>query len=141
MPRREPNSPTPGGSGPGSSHGATGLDRAAAGVLALQAVLLAAVCVLLAISGFRPETVDRAGAEILAVIGLASSAAVLWLAHGIAVQARWARSPVLVLELICLPIAYTVVTQGHVAGGVALAVSALVVLALMGLAGQLTRRD
>src|ERR1700712_1112140 len=137
MPRREPNSPTPGGSGTG----AAGLDRAAAGVLALQAVLLAAACVLLAISGFRPETVDRAGAEILAVIGLASSVAVLWLARGIAVQARWARSPVLVLELICLPIAYTVVTPGHVVPGLAPAVSALAVLALMGVAGQLTRND
>jgi hypothetical protein len=97
--------------------------------------------VLLAISGFRPETVDRAGAEILAVIGLSSSAAVLWFARGIAIDARWARSPVLVLELICLPIAYTVVTQGHLVPGVALAVSALAVLGLMGVAGQLTRRD
>ncbi|MDQ1632087.1 MAG: hypothetical protein QOJ32_1415 [Frankiaceae bacterium] len=108
-------------------------------MLALQAVLLAAACVLLAISGFRPETVDRAGAEILALIGLASAAAVLWLARGVAAEASWARGPVLVLELICLPIAYTVVTQGHVLPGVGLAVSALAVLALMGLAGQLTR--
>src|ERR1700709_1319123 len=137
MPRPESDSPRPGGAGSRT----TGFGRAAAGVLALQAVLLAAACVLLAISGFRPETVDRAGAEILAVIGLASSVAVLWLARGGAVQARWARSPVLVLELICLPISYTVVTQGHLAPGIALAVSALAVLALMGLAGQLTRRD
>jgi hypothetical protein len=135
MPPRPPNSASPGDGGqPGPA-------RAAAAVLALQAVLLAGACVLLAISGFRPETVDRAGAEILAVIGLSSSAAVLWFARGIAINARWARSPVLVLELICLPIAYTVVTQGHLVPGVALAVSALAVLGLMGVAGQLTRRD
>ncbi len=137
MPRPRPNSSTPGDAG-GSI---PGLGRAAAAVLALQAVSLAAASVLLAISGFRPETVDRAGAEILAAIGLASAVAVLWLARGIAADARWARSPVLVLELICLPIAYTVVTQGHLAPGIALALSALAVLALMGVAGQLTRND
>jgi hypothetical protein len=95
--------------------------------------------VALAVSGFRPGTADRAGAEILALIGLCAAAALLTLARGLAQRRRWARSPTLVLELICLPVAYTVVQGGRWYAGVPLGLSAIAVLALMAASGQLAR--
>ena len=93
----------------------------------------------LAVSGFRPGTADRAGAEILALIGLCSAAALLTLARGLGRRRRWARSPTLVLELICLPVAVTVVQGGRWYAGVPLGISAVAVLALMAVSGQLAR--
>lgn len=107
----------------------------------VQAVLLAVASAVLAVSGFRPEAVDRAGAEILALIGVACAVAVGILARGIASHRPWARSPTLVLELICLPIAVTVVQNDKAFAGIPLGVSALVVLVLLARSGQLTRQD
>ena len=47
-------------------------------------------------------------------------------------RSGWARSPLLVLELICLPIAVTVVQGGRWYVGVPLAASALAVIVLLG---------
>jgi hypothetical protein len=110
-------------------------------VLVLQAVGLVVASVVLAVEGFSPETVDRAGAEILAVIGLFGAGAVVALAGGVLQERRWARSPVLVLELICLPIAVTVIQNHKAFAGVPLGLSALAVLVLMAKSGQLTRSD
>jgi hypothetical protein len=107
----------------------------------LQAVLLAVASVVLAIEAFRPETVDRPGAAILALIGVASAAAVTALARGVRARRPWARSPILVLELICLPIAVTVVQNDKVIPGIALGISAVAVLLLLARSGQLTRRE
>jgi hypothetical protein len=119
-----------------------GTSSLVAGVLVgLQAVLLAMASVLLAVAGLRSETSDLADAEVLAAIGLASAATVGFLARGVALRRRWARSPVLVLELICLPIAVTVVQKGHWYAGFPLAASAIVVLVLLGVSGQLARPE
>jgi hypothetical protein len=134
MPQDAPNSPLPPGGGSSAA-------RAAAGVLVLQAVGLAIASVVLAVQGFSPETVDRAGAEILAVIGLAAAVAVVLLARGVLQERRWARSPIVVLELICLPIAVTVIQNDKAFAGIPLGLSALAVLVLMAKAGQLTRSD
>ena len=115
--------------------------RAAAGVLVLQAVGVVVASVVLAVEGFSPETVDRAGAEILAVIGLVGAVAVVVLARGVLQERRWARSPVLVLELICLPIAVTVIQNDKAFAGIPLGLSAVAVLVLLAKSGQLTRSD
>lgn len=107
----------------------------------LQAVGLLVASVVLAVEGFSPETADRVAAEILALIGLVGVGAVVFLARGVAQQRRWARSPVLVLELICLPIALTVIQDGKAFAGVPLGLSALAVLVLLAKSGQLTRSD
>jgi hypothetical protein len=110
-------------------------------VVVLQAVLLAVASVVLAVEALRPETVDRLGAELLAVIGVASAAAIAVLGRGIGRRQRWSRSPVLVIELICLPIAYTVVQNGKWWAGVPLGLSAVAVVGLLAASGQLTRQD
>jgi hypothetical protein len=133
MPQDAPNNP---GGRPERSAA-----RAASVLLVAQAVGLVVASVVLAVEGFRPETVDRAGAEILALIGLVCAGAVVGLARGVDGDRRWARSPVLVLELICLPIAVTVMQNHKVAAGLAIGLSALAVLILMARAGQLTRND
>jgi hypothetical protein len=115
--------------------------RAAAGILLLQAVLLAVASVVLAVEGFDPETVDRLGAEILALIGLASAVGLALLGGGVARSRRWARTPVVVLELIALPIAGTIVQNDKWFAGVPLGISALAVLVLMATSGQLVRSD
>jgi hypothetical protein len=129
MPQDAPNVSSPGPA------------RGAAIVLAVQAAALAVGSVVLAVSGFAPDAVDRTGAEILALIGLASAVGIALLARGVARGRRGVGSPVLVLELICLPIAYTVITNDHVVPGLLLGASALVVLVLLAAAGQLARRD
>src|SRR3954454_13293557 len=103
----------------------------ASGLLGVQAVLLAVASILLAVAGLGPRTNDRLGAEILALIGLGSAVAVGYLARGVAARRRWARSPTLVLELICLPIAVSVVQSGRWYAGVPLGLSALAVLGLL----------
>jgi hypothetical protein len=120
----------------------TGFSSGVAAVLILfQAVLLGVAAIILAASGLRPAAADEPAAEVLAAIGLASAVAVGFLARGVALRRRWARSPILVLELICLPIAVTVVRDGRWYAGVPLAVSALAVLALLALSGQLAQQD
>src|SRR3954454_3708153 len=135
MPQEAPNSA---GS---SAEGSYPMARAAAAVLLLQAVLLVVASGILAVEGLRPETVDRLGAEILAAIGVASAVVLALLARGVAGARPWARSPVVVLELIALPIAWTVVQNDKWYAGVPLAVSAVAVLALMAASGQLLRTD
>jgi hypothetical protein len=127
------------GSGGGSTSPVTA--TVAAWVIVVQSVLLAVASVVLAVSGFHPDTVDRAGAEILAAIGLLAAVAFLALARGVVGRQAWARSPVLVIEIICLPVAVTVVQGGRWYAGVPLAISAVAVLALLAVSGQLTRDD
>ena len=126
---------------PNSSAPKVSAAQAAGAVVVLQAVLLAVASVVLAVEGFRPETVDRPGAELLAVIGVASAVAVGVLGRAVARRHRWSRSPVLVIELICLPIAYTVVQNGKWLAGILLGLSAVAALGLLAASGQLTRQD
>lgn len=135
MPQDAPNSsrPVEGGGSPTA--------RAAAAIVLLQAALLIVGSVVLAVAGFRPETVDRLGAEVLAAIGVASGVALALLARGVAGAQRWSRSPVLVLEIISLPIAWTIVQNDKWFAGVPLGVSAAAVLVLMAKSGQLMRAD
>jgi hypothetical protein len=72
---------------------------------------------------------------------LVASLAVVALARGVMQERRWARSPIVVLELICLPIAVTVIQNHKAFAGIPLGLSALAVLVLMAKAGQLTRSD
>ena len=115
--------------------------RVAAAIVLLQAALLAVASVVLAVEGFDPETVDRVGAEILAVIGVASAVVIAVLARGVAGSRRWARAPIVVLELIALPVAVTIVQNDKWLAGVPLGISAVAVLALMAASGQLVRSD
>src|SRR4051812_40675366 len=102
-----------GSSSSGSSASWFSASLGAAVVLGLQALFIAVLSIVLAVSGFRPGTKDRAGAEILSLIGLASAVALIGLARGVQTRRRWARSPTLVLELICLPVAVTVIQGGR----------------------------
>jgi hypothetical protein len=107
----------------------------------LQGLVVAGLSVALAVAGFRSSTSDLAGAEVLAVLGLLVAVSFGVLAKAIADRQRWARSPVLVLELICLPVAVTVVQGGRWYAGVPLAVSAVAVLVALGVAGLLSRPE
>src|SRR3954451_8688718 len=135
MPQELPNSSNP------VEGGGNQMARAAAAIILLQALLLVGAGLVLAVEGFRPETVDRLGAEILAAIGIASAVVLALLARGVAGMRRWARSPVVVLELIALPIAWSVVQNDKWYAGVPLGISAIAVLALMATSGQLLRAE
>ena len=80
MPQDAPNPPT---AGPSAA-------RAAGALVVVQAALLVVASVVLAVEGFRPETVDRVGAELLAAIGVASAVAIA--AFSSWIGTRWQRS-------------------------------------------------
>ena len=135
MPQEAPNSRN------SPADGGNSMARAAAAIILLQAVRLALASGVLAVEGFDPETVDRLGAEILALIGLASAVGLAVLGRGVARCRRWARTPVVVLELIALPISVTIVQNDKWFAGVPLGISALAVLVLLATSGQLVRSD
>jgi drug/metabolite transporter superfamily protein YnfA len=134
MPQEAPNS-----SGPG--RGDNPMARAAAAVVLLQAVFVVVLSLVLAVEGFQPDTVDPLGAEILALIGVASGVVLGLLARGIAAGRRWARGPVVVIELICVPIAWNLVQNDRWYAGVPLGVAALAVLVLLATSGQLLHSE
>jgi hypothetical protein len=115
--------------------------RAAAAVVLLQAVFLVVVSLVLAVEGFQADAVDPLGAEILALIGVASAVVLALLARGIAAGRRWARGPVVVLQLIILPISWNVLQNDKWYAAIPLGVSAVAVLVLMATSGQLLRTE
>jgi hypothetical protein len=112
--------------------------RVAAGIVAGQGVAVLAAAAFLTVRGLGRDAADRTGAELGALlVGLAGAALVV-AARGVWRHRRWARSPVVVLELLCLPVAWGLLQSGRPELGLpvgGLAVLALALLAVSG-AGQ-----
>jgi len=101
----------------------------AAAMLALQAVVVLAFAVFFLLaqsSGFSEFNVlASAGLFVLVGVGL------LVVARGLLTLRRWARSPALTWQIVCLPVAFGLAQSGRWYVGVPLAVTAL--LAVRGL--------
>jgi hypothetical protein len=100
----------------------------AAVVAALEGVVLAAFALYMIVEGFvgHPESVARA--EIGGVAVLCIALMPLLAARGLLRQRSWSRGPVLVVQLLALPVAWGMTQNGGamIAAGAVLAVVALI---------------
>ncbi len=109
------------------------LTRGATGLVALQGLALVVVGVVLGVQATTGRPSDRLGALLGAGLAVVTGIAVVLLARGLWRRRSWVRSPVTVVELLCLPVAWGLFQAhetliGLVVGGVALLAITLVVL-------------
>ncbi|MEV6651406.1 hypothetical protein [Streptomyces sp. NPDC051219] len=127
--------PAPTGPSPGLRPGGTPPARltAAAALTALEGIALAAVGVYLLVMGLLgdPDSAQQAETGGLTLIALAVIP--LAAARGLRLCRRWSRGPALIMQLIAVPVVWTLVQTGGVmtAAGIALGVVAAAVLALL----------
>ncbi len=115
-----------------------GYATAAAGLVGLQGVGLIAAGGYLIVRALEPDAAHRASTEVLGGLSLVVGLVIVATARLVRARRRRVRSPLLVLEIICVPIAITTVQGGRWYVGVPLAVTAVAVIVLMGMAGLLT---
>ncbi len=106
---------------------------AAAVLAAVEAAVLVGMGVYVLIMGLTGDPDSPRQAEMLGVTVLALAALPLAAARGLWLRRRWSRGPAMITQLMALPVAWTLVSNGGglIAVGVATAVAALAVLALL----------
>ncbi|MER6140671.1 hypothetical protein ABT174_11480 [Streptomyces sparsogenes] len=106
---------------------------AAAVLAAVEAAVLVAMGVYVLVMGVTGDPDSPRQAEMLGVTVLALAALPLVAARGLWLRRRWSRGPAMITQLMALPVAWTLVSNGGglIAVGVATAVAALAVLALL----------
>lgn len=80
----------------------------AAAIVALEGVAVVALGPILLIGGIlmsRPESLSRAWAEV--VIAIAAGALILFLARALSQVAGWSRAPVVVIQILAVPVGYS----------------------------------
>ena len=114
---------------------------AAAAVVALQAAGLIVAGVWLMVRALGHDARHRGSTEVLGGLSILVGVGVLYLARAIRRRNGRVRSLLLVLEIICLPIAITTWQGGRWYVGLPLVVTAVLALALAGRAGLLSPSD
>ena len=120
---------------------AGGTATAAAALVGLQGVGLIAAGVFLIVRALEPDASHRASTEVLGALSVVVGLLDRRVARLVWARSRRVRSPLLVLEIICIPIAITIIQGGRWYVGVPLAIVAVAVIVLMGLAGLLVPAD
>ena len=105
--------------------------RLCTGLVALQAAGLAAIAAFYLVELVVATPDDRGRALVTALLTLAAATGLGLVVRGLALRRRWARSPVLVANLLVLPVAWGLVQGGRWYVGAPLALWALVVLVLL----------
>jgi hypothetical protein len=104
----------------------------ACGVLVLQALALVAAAAIVLVKAATQKSTTFPGALLLAVIALAGAAALVLCARGLLRLRPAARTPAVVIELLALPVSYSLAIQaGRVAYGAPIMLSALAVIYLV----------
>ncbi|MFH9421601.1 hypothetical protein [Streptomyces sp. NPDC017529] len=105
----------------------------AAVLTALEGVALAALGISMLVVGLTGSPDSPRQAETGGLTVLALAVLPLIAARGLWLRRRWSRGPSLITQIVALPVAWTLVNGGGalIAGGIGLAVVALVVLALL----------
>ncbi|GAA0662292.1 hypothetical protein GCM10009548_32200 [Streptomyces malaysiensis subsp. malaysiensis] len=106
---------------------------AAAALAAAEGVVLLGFGIYVLIMGLTGDPESPRQAEMLGVTVLALALLPLLAARGLWLRRRWSRGPAMITQLMALPVAWTLVQNGGglLAAGVATAVAALAVLALL----------
>lgn len=107
--------------------------RAACLVVLVEAVALAGVAVLVLVQTSTSTAQDTLGSVLQAVLALAAAALLVALARALGRLRPGARTPLLVLQLLALPVAYSLWFQGdgHPQYGAPIAVLALLTIFLL----------
>jgi hypothetical protein len=109
--------------------------RLAAALLAVEAVALVGLGGLQVVRGFGADIDDRGRAEVGGFIALAAGVVVALLGWGLLRRRGVSRSPIVVVQLLCLPVAWGLMQSGRYGYGVPLAAVPFAILVLLGLAG------
>jgi hypothetical protein len=114
---------------------------AASALVALESLVLIGLGVLQLVRGFGGDIDDPLRAEFGAVLGLFGGICLALAARALAAGRRWARSPILVAQLLSLPVAVALIQNDLVGYGVPLAVTAGAVIVLLIASGVYQPRD
>ncbi len=106
--------------------------RAAAILVALQGLFLVIIGLVLAVNSVTGGPADRLGAQLGAGLAVAAGLTVLVLARALQRRRPWARSPVLVVELLCLPVAWGLFQAHRTVVGFVVAGAAVLGIGLLG---------
>jgi hypothetical protein len=105
---------------------------AACGIVGLQALALLATAVILVAKSATQNTHDLLGALLLALLPLAGAVALVLCIRGMLRLRPAARTPVVVIEMLALPVSYSLWFQaGRAEYGAPIGLSALAVLYLL----------
>ncbi len=110
----------------------------AAAVIGLQALGLIVAGVFLMIRALGNDAHHRGSTEVLGALSVLAGIGVGVMARAVLRGNRRVRSPLLVLEIICLPIAVTTIQGGRWYVGVPLGLAAVAAIGLLGKAGLLS---
>jgi len=101
-------------------------------VLALQALALVAATAVVLVKAATQTSTDVLGAVSLAAIAVAGAVALAFCARGLLRLRPAARTPAVVIELLALPVSYSLAFQaGRVGYGAPILLSALAVIYLL----------
>jgi hypothetical protein len=113
--------------------------RLATALLIAEAVTLLGLGGLQVVRGFGAGIDDRGRAEVGGFIALAAGVIVALLGWGLLRRRDVSRSPIVVVQLLCLPVAWGLLQNGMYGYGVPLVAVPLAILVLLGLAGAYTQ--
>lgn len=88
-------------------------------IVSLQGLVVAALAVAVGVDALVGGAMDLAGAEFMALLGVLGGAGLVFVAYGLLRRRRWGRAPALLTQLLCVPVAVTLVqSQRYVLGAV-----------------------
>jgi hypothetical protein len=106
--------------------------RAAAAIIAVQGAALLALAVIVVVKTIAGHPHSLAGALLGAALALVAAGVLGACARSLLAMRSLARTPVVVIELVALPVSYSLTFQAHLVGyGAPILVSALAVLYLL----------
>ncbi|WP_322762494.1 hypothetical protein [Frankia sp. Cr2] len=114
---------------------------AAVALLGAEGLVIGGLGVFLIVRGFGADTDDRGRAELGGLFAIVAAVGLGLLGRALLAGRSWARSPVVVVQLLCLPVAVSLLQGGRYGEGIPLVAVAVAILTLVGLAGGYRPRD
>lgn len=112
--------------------------RAGVALLAVEGLALLASGLWLAVRSLGDDVSDRAGGETGAIVAILVGVGVLFLARAVLARRRWPRSPVIVLQVLFLPVGVGLLQSGRPGYGVPVILIPLATLIVLGMARALS---
>jgi len=107
-------------------------------LLAVEGIAVLVAGVWLGVRSLGDDVSDRGGAATGAVVAVLVGIVILALARGMLARKRWARSPVIVLQILFLPVGVGLLQSGRPAYGVPVILLPVATLVSLGMAHALT---